>query len=113
MKRMSRPKIHFDFDEEADILHITLGTGEPSYCEEVDDILLIERGMFSHQITGFQIMDINLHGITKIEVIGYIEKATREAKQQIKEHLKLTDRLPNLIDKELKWKRIASREKVY
>jgi hypothetical protein len=111
MKKMNQPNLQFDFDKETDVLHITLGTCEPSYCEEVDDIVLVERGMFSHQITGFQIMDIGLHGVKKVEIIAYIEQAAKESKQQIKENLRLVNRLPNLIDKELKWKRISSKEK--
>lgn len=113
MKKTNRPNIQFDFDKEADVLHITLGTGEPSYCEEVDDILLIERGMFSHQITGFQIMDIGLHRIKKVEIIAYIEKVARKFKQQIRENLRLAQKLPNMIDRELKWRQISSREKTY
>ena len=110
---MIQPNLQFDFDEEADVLHITLGTGEPSYCEEIDDILLVERGMFSHQITGFQIMDVHLHGIKKVEVIGYIEKAAKKVKKQMRERLVLSDRLPRLIDRELKWRQVASGEKAY
>jgi len=59
--RVNKLKVSFDFNEDSDVLHISLGTEEPSYCEEVDDVLLIERGYFSNQITGFQIMDIKYH----------------------------------------------------
>lgn len=107
---MKHPNIQFDFDEIADVLHITLGTGEPSYCEEVDDILLIERGIFSHQITGFQVMDVNYHNIKKVEVIGYIERAAKKVRQQLEENLQLTNRLPNLIGRELKWRELAAKE---
>ena len=112
MKKMRQTNLQFDYDEESDVLHITLGTGEPSYCEEIDDILLLERGMFSHQITGFQIMDVRLHGIKKVEVIAYIQKAAREVKKQMRERMIFTDRLPGLIDRELKWRQVASRENV-
>ena len=108
MKKLTQPNVQIDYDEEADVLHITLGTGEPSYCEEVDDILLVERGMFSHQITGFQIMDITLHNIKKVEIIGYIQRIAQTVKKQIKEQLQFNDKLPNLIQKELKWREISS-----
>ena len=110
---MIQRNVEFDFDEESDVLHITLGTGEPSYCEEIDDIVLVERGMFSHQITGFQIMDVHLHGIKKVEVISYIQKAAKEVKKQMRERLALTDRIPALINKELKWRQISSTERAY
>lgn len=48
----------YDYDEEADVLYITLGSEEPSYCEEVDDKLLIERGFITNNITGFRILDV-------------------------------------------------------
>lgn len=111
MKKMNQLNVQFDFDEAADVLHITLGTGEPSYCEEVDDIILVERGMFSHQITGFQIMDITLHGIKKVEVIAHIQKAAKKVKQQMRQRLEFSDRLPALIDRELKWRQYATGEK--
>ena len=110
---MNQPTLKFDFDEESDVLHITLGTEEPSYCEEIDDIVLVERGIFSHQITGFQVMDVTLHSIKKVQVISYIEQAAKETKQQMKEKQRLTDRLPSLIDRELKWRQITPRERAY
>lgn len=68
-------EITFDYDKDADILYITLGNGEPSYCEEVDDILLIERSYLSDNITGFRIMGIKHHKIQAVEVkIGKILK---------------------------------------
>ena len=63
------PKIGFDYDEIADVLHITLNTKEPSYCEEIDDVLLVEKGMFSNQLTGFQVLDIKEHSIKEIKLI--------------------------------------------
>lgn len=65
---MAQIDIKFDYDKEADILYITLGTGESSYCEEVDDMLLVERGLLSNSITGFRILDVRYHGIEKVEL---------------------------------------------
>jgi len=39
MMSLDKLQVTFDYDEETDILDISLGTGEPSYSEEVDDIL--------------------------------------------------------------------------
>jgi uncharacterized protein YuzE len=73
---MAQIEVRFDYDKEADVLYITLGTGEPSYCEEVDDILLVERGLLSNKITGFRILDVRHHGIDKVglKVSGVIKK---------------------------------------
>lgn len=72
---MNGIKINFDYDKETDVLYITLGTGEPSYCEEVDDILLIERGFITHNVTGFRVVGIRHHKIEAVAVgIGKILK---------------------------------------
>ena len=45
------------YDPETDTMYVSFGTGEPSYVEEVDDFLLIEKGMFSDLPTGFRILN--------------------------------------------------------
>lgn len=95
-------KVTFDFNEEADVLHISLGTSEPSFCEEVDDVLLVERGYFSNQITGFQIMDVKFHGIKQVQVTPLVRKALKKEKQQIQAYLKeKSQQIPTMIAKEL------------
>ena len=54
-------KISTSYDENADVLYVNFGTGEPSYGEEVDDLILFEVGMFSHRPTGFQIIGFKKH----------------------------------------------------
>lgn|GEM_PF-2057618 len=84
---MKELKVAFDFNEDADVLHISLGTGEPSYCEEIDDILLVERGYFSGQITGFQIMDVTYHRIQSVGVVAFVKKALKEEKNELQRYL--------------------------
>jgi len=43
------------YDEEADVLYVTFGT-EPSYCEDIDGRLLVERGIYSKDPTGYRII---------------------------------------------------------
>jgi hypothetical protein len=50
------------YDKESDIYYVTVMTGEPSICVEVDDRLLIENGIFSGMPTGFRIL-----GFSKIK----------------------------------------------
>ena len=45
------------YDPDTDTMYVSFGTGEPSYVEEIDDFLLIERGMFSDLPTGFRILN--------------------------------------------------------
>ena len=49
------------YDPDTDTMYVSFGTGEPSYAEEVDDVLLIERGMFSDLPTGFRILNFKEH----------------------------------------------------
>lgn len=51
-----KPKI--DYDDEADVLYITFGLGEPSYGDYSDGFLLIERGMSSDTITGCRLIGL-------------------------------------------------------
>lgn len=94
---MDKLNITFDYDEETDILTISLGTGEPSHSEEIDDILLVDRGYFSGQITGFQIMDVKLHGIKEVQVQSFITKAIKREQKQFEKHIQERTRLPSLI----------------
>lgn len=55
-----------DYDHEADVLYISCSP-EPSYCEEVDDFLLVRRGFYTEEITG----------ITLIGVRDYLNKSSR------------------------------------
>jgi len=96
-------KVSFDYDDKADVLYITLNTGEPSYSEEVDDILLVEKGMFSNQITGFRIMDAKEHNIKEINLILHKKIPNvfaREAKS-IPQQLKTREERLRAIIKEL------------
>ena len=78
---MAKIEVKFDYDKEADVLYITFGSGEPSYCEEVDDILLVERGFTTNNITGFRILDVRHHKIQVVEVrISKILRMLEEAR---------------------------------
>lgn len=70
---VAKPKVEFEYDEEADVLYISLGTGEPSYSEEIDDIVVVDKGFFSHQITGFRLIGLRFH---KIEEVGVVFQET-------------------------------------
>ncbi len=95
-------KVTFDFDEEADVLHISLGTGEPSYCEEVDDVLLVERGYFSDQITGFQIMDIRYHRIKQVNLLALVKKALENENKELTKYFRQKRQdVPDMISKRL------------
>jgi len=93
------PKI--DYDEFGDVLYVTFGTGEPSYCEETDDFLLLEFGIFSNFPTGFRL-------------IGFKEKMRREKAKGLT--LDVETRIRTYIKKQIEpgriKKEISDREKI-
>ena len=56
---MSARNPMMQIDPKGDTAYVTLGTGEPSYCEEFDDTILVERGIYSDLVSGFRILDIS------------------------------------------------------
>ena len=93
---VAKPKVEFEYVEEADVLYISLGTGEPSYSEEIDDVVVVDKGFFSHQITGFRLIGIRFHEIEEVKII--LQDAIPKAFEQ--ERIKIESIL-------------GSREKVY
>ena len=95
-------KITFEVDRIGDVAYLTLGTGEPSYCEEFSDFILIERGMFSKFITGLRILNFKK---LKSGAIHFDRKDIRKA---ILEEKSIVNNMPQprdrreLLDKLLK-----------
>ena len=75
-KKIGTMNIPFDevYDEEDDVYYVTFKTGEPSYCVEVDDILLLEVGVFSNFPTGFRILNFTKHNVETIGIGVLIKK---------------------------------------
>ena len=77
-------KMNIDFtetyDREDDIYYITFKTGEPSYCVEVNDNLLLEVGMFTKLPTGFRILNFQKSKIKAVEIGGLIKKIKKALK---------------------------------
>jgi uncharacterized protein YuzE len=67
MKRGTKGQMNVDFDEyydeECDIYYVTFKTGEPSHVVELNDILLIEVGMFTSLPTGFRILNYSKNNV--------------------------------------------------
>jgi len=62
------------YDQEDDIYYVTFKTGEPSYCVEVDDNLLLEVGMFTKLPTGFRILNFQKSKIKTVKIGVLIKK---------------------------------------
>lgn len=72
-------EIRFDYDPEGDVMHVSLGTGEPSFSEEIDDHLVVDIGIYSGAPTGFQLLHVKGVGIGKLQVtVNRAMKAARK-----------------------------------
>jgi uncharacterized protein YuzE len=63
---MTKQKVSTSYDKEADVVYVTIsdasGTvhpeeSEPTFCQEFNDDVLIERGIHSGLISGFRILN--------------------------------------------------------
>ena len=84
------------YNEEDDVYYVTFKTGEPSYCLEMDDVLLVEMGLFTNLPTGFRILDFKKHKINAVQIRVLFKK--------IKESLSELNR-PTLGDREAQVKK--------
>jgi len=79
MKRGEKGLMNFDFsetyDREEDTYYVTFKTGEPSYCVEIDDILVLEVGLFSNLPTGFRILNFTKHKVGMVKLHSSITRA--------------------------------------
>jgi len=77
---MATSKSKISYDDEADVLYVSFGIDEPSYCEPLSSFLLLELGMFTNQPTGFRVIQPRKRNIKKI--IFTIEKRITKDLQQ-------------------------------
>lgn len=74
----------FDYDPHGDVLYISLGRDdEPYYCENVDDMFLVQRHMETDEVTGFQIVGVKEHGVenVQVEIRRVMQQELERAKQ--------------------------------
>lgn len=77
---MATSKSKISYDDEADVLYVSFGIDEPSYCKPLSSFLLLELGMFTNQPTGFRVIQPRKRNIKKI--IFTIEKRITKDLQQ-------------------------------
>lgn len=65
------------YDQEDDIYYVTFKAGEPSYCLEVDDVILLEVGLFTHLPTGSRILNFHKHKVKSVAIADLTKKVTR------------------------------------
>lgn len=92
----SKPKI--SYDDEADVLYVSFGIDEPSYCEPLSNFLLLELGMFTNQPTGFRVIQPRKRNIKKIifTIQERIMKDLHQKEKTVKETLEEVEKSKEL-----------------
>ena len=62
------------YDQEDDTYYVTFKTGEPSYCVELNDILLLEVGLFTKLPTGFRILNYTKSKVKSVKLLRGLVK---------------------------------------
>ncbi|MDD5476739.1 MAG: hypothetical protein PHG87_00795 [Candidatus Omnitrophica bacterium] len=71
------------YEQETDTYYVSFRTGEPSYAIEVDDVLIMEAGIFTNMPTGFRILNFKSNPVQAVRfIIEKIKKTTEEAKKE-------------------------------
>ena len=83
-KKIGKMNIPFSevYNEEDDVYYVSFKTAEPSYCLEVDDILIIELGLFTNLPTGFRILNFNKNKIKHV-AFGILFKKFKKILQEV------------------------------
>ena len=88
--------IRHSYDKDADILYVRLGDDqEPTFVENVDDILLLEIGWFSGLPKGFRILGPKYHNISSISatIVKRIKKNLRQLMENKRKAIKAQEPL--------------------
>ncbi len=101
---MSDNPIHFEYDEQADVLYVNFGLDEVSVTNEVDDDLFVDLGYYSGLVTGFRILSPRKKNIAvHVIVEKMIPRVRRMAERRVRESLKPIESLkPRRSAKELR-----------
>jgi hypothetical protein len=67
-KEMTKIEYSELYDQEDDIYYVTFKTGEPSYCIELDDVFLLEVGVFTNLPTGFRIFNYQKNKVKTVKI---------------------------------------------
>ena len=62
------------YDQEDDVYYVSFKTGEPSFCVEVDDKLLLEVGMFTKLPTGFRMLNFHKSNVNSVQLDVMVRK---------------------------------------
>lgn len=80
------------YDEESDVYYVSFKTGEPSCAVEIDDVLIVEEGVFSGLPTGFRILNFKKNPVRQVQfLISKFKKTMGSAGSDLKNKLRNTE----------------------
>ena len=72
------------YDQEDDVYYVSFKTGEPSCVVEIDDVILLEVGLFTNMPTGFRILNFKKHKVGSVSIIfKKIRKTVEDAAKNL------------------------------
>lgn len=80
------------YDQEDDIYYVSFKTGEPSYAKEIDDVLLMEIGIFTNLPTGFRVLNFKKNKVKAVSIGVMIRKMKRMLESTAKTAPNIRDR---------------------
>ena len=89
------------YNAEDDVYYVTFKTGEPSYCEEIDDALLLERGMYTKLPTGFRILNFHKNPVTRVAIGVLVRKIKQTLKSTTRDSTTTLRRRENQLEEAL------------
>jgi len=66
------------YDQEDDTYYVTFKTGEPSYCVEADDKIVLEVGFYTNLPTGFRILNFHKSKVKMVEFKKLVNKVIKD-----------------------------------
>jgi hypothetical protein len=112
MARGKKIESSHSYDKEADVLYLAFGgDDEPTYAENIDDVLVLEIGWFTHLPKGLTVLGLKTHRIASIQaMIVQVSQKARSLMEQRRAQIEaqepavadVLNDLPRILQKECK-----------
>jgi len=85
MDKSLTAQVTFEYNQEADVLHLSLGTAEASFRKEIDEYVMVDFGTNTGAPIGFHILNIKQAEVESVQVLlqERLAKLTIRKKQSL------------------------------
>ncbi len=100
---MAEDQVRFThhYDQDADVLYISLGIDEPAYTENIDDMLMIDIGWFSGLPRGFRILGPKYHKLKALNLNMIVQQVGSQFKTLMEQQASAIRRQEPVIEEQL------------